>query len=160
MEERFFVKITCRNGLEYRQIHLNLFKLPDAEMLSHSEMCSWGGQFFMDLVFVKDARGTGRSRFRSLASNSKCARGAVASNCSVHCRGYAHSCTDRILHLGGSTGREIPSLAMGAPPVVRCSKVDREQQALPFLAALKTAEKRKYANFGLGMNCESCGSTD
>jgi hypothetical protein len=65
----------------------------------------------------------------------------------MYCRGRAHSCNNRVLHLHRSTGPEFPSLAMGAPPAARRSEARRPRQALLLPAALMTAEKRRRVNF-------------
>jgi hypothetical protein len=61
MEHCFLViKISRRDGLQYKQIHLKLLKLYGGDGLSYSEVCYWSKQFLMGLEYVEDPRRTGR----------------------------------------------------------------------------------------------------
>jgi hypothetical protein len=71
---------------------------------------------------VEDTRGLADSRFRYSDSNSECGREAAIWVCSMHCGGRVRSYIDRISRLDKSAGPEIPSLVMGAPPIIWLSE--------------------------------------
>jgi hypothetical protein len=109
MEQRLFIGISQRNS------------------------SSWTGDM------SKTQEGLADPRFQCSDSNSECTRGDTTCLCSMHCRGHAHSCNNRVLHFDKSTPPGIPSLAMGTLIALRRSKAGRVGQALLFLAALTAA---------------------
>jgi hypothetical protein len=62
IEQRLFIQISRRDGLQCRQIHFKLLEVDGDEALSYVEVCDWSGQFLMGRKYVEDARRTGRSR--------------------------------------------------------------------------------------------------
>jgi hypothetical protein len=62
VEQRFFVKISRRDGSQCRQIHLKFLERYGDDTLSYSEVCYCNAQFVMVEEFVEDAsRTAGRS---------------------------------------------------------------------------------------------------
>jgi hypothetical protein len=55
------MKVSRRDGLQCRQIHLKLLELYGDDALSYSEACYWSRQGLMDREDVEGARRTGRS---------------------------------------------------------------------------------------------------
>jgi hypothetical protein len=60
MEQRLFVKISRRDGLQCRQLHLKLPELYGDDALFNSEVCDGSQQFVMGREYVEDGRRTGR----------------------------------------------------------------------------------------------------
>jgi hypothetical protein len=60
MEQRFFIKISLRGGLQCRQIHLELLELYGDDAVSYSAVCYWNRQFLIAREYVEDARRVGR----------------------------------------------------------------------------------------------------
>jgi hypothetical protein len=87
---------------------------------------------------LKTQEGLANPQFRYSASNSEIIKSNTTSMCSKHSQSHANSYTNHILHHDRSTGTEIPSLPMSAPPAVGRSKAARAQQALLLLATLRT----------------------
>jgi hypothetical protein len=60
MEQRLFIEIRRRDGLQCRQIHLKLLELYGDDAISYWEVCSWSWQFLMNRQYLEDAKKTGR----------------------------------------------------------------------------------------------------
>jgi hypothetical protein len=58
MGQYLFIKISRRDDLECRQLHLKLFELCGDDALSYSEVCYWSRQFLMGWKYVEDPRRT------------------------------------------------------------------------------------------------------
>jgi hypothetical protein len=59
LEQRLFIKISQRDGLQCKRLHLNLVELYGDDALSYSEVRYWSRQFLIDWEYVEDARRTG-----------------------------------------------------------------------------------------------------
>jgi hypothetical protein len=61
MKERLFIKISRRDGLKCRQIHLKLLELYVHDAFPYSGVCHWSRQLLMSRESVEDARRTRQS---------------------------------------------------------------------------------------------------
>jgi hypothetical protein len=104
------------------QIHLKLLKIYPGDSPTYSSVCHPSYSLSFPENMMKTQEGMTDPRFRRSASDPDSTRLVSTCICSMHYRGHAHSCYERIWHLDRNTGRVILLLAPGAQPAVRQSK--------------------------------------
>jgi hypothetical protein len=150
VEQRLYIEVSPRDGLQCMQMYLKLLERPRDDALSYSRV----------------AIGADSSSWPRSMSNTQ--EGLADSSISVFSFEFrTHSrrcylplfnalprprtpCNNRILHFDRSARPKIPSLAMSAPLALRWSKADKARQALALLVSLAAAEKRRRLNFWTG----------
>jgi hypothetical protein len=60
MEQRLFIQISRRDGVDCKKLHIKLLELYGDDALSYPEVCYWSQPFLMGRECVKHARRTGR----------------------------------------------------------------------------------------------------
>jgi hypothetical protein len=151
MEQRLFLKISRRDDLQCRKIHLKLLELDDDDALSYSEVCCWSWQFLMGREYIENKRRTDRPSDFTVQLRIQTALEEVPF-ASVQCINEAThtpATTEfyilaEVLCLRFCPWRWAPHLLSDG------QKAGRARRALMLLAALRVAEKRRWSNFWTG----------